>query len=1272
MYVFLTFFLSLSSFGQGTPIITMIADGDESGGTPEVLEIYANGAVDFSQYSLQNQTNGGTTWGNDFDLSPLGTVTDAFVYVYSNKNNSTDVFASNYPSVTANTLDATSSSILNINGDDRVRIIETGNGTVIDNYGVENEDGSNKPWEYTDGYAKRINGTGPDAVFVEANWEYHKGELNTHGAVQDGTTYESIIGIGSYTPAAACDTPTGGTAADITDTQADLSWTNGGSETAWNIEYGTTGFTQGQGTIVNVTTNPYTLTGLSADTSYDFYVQADCGNGNTSDWAGPFTFTTATATPVCGDTFYDDGGATGSYSANLNLSFTIYPQNAGDVVTVTFNSFDMEQGYDGMMVYDGTDTNAPLIDSGSTYNHSACPNGAWTGGSGGNYTADGRSFTSTDASGALTFVFTSDSSVQHDGWEATVTCAAPPTCPAPSDLTAANITSDSADLSWTAGGNETAWNIEYGPTGFAQGQGTTVNVTTNPYTLTGLTGNTSYDIYVQADCGAGDTSTWVGPYTFTTACGVYTPDYSEDFTDFLPGCWEEAQGPASGPTTTGSSTWTSDGFANNGTTGSARVNLYSNSHEEWLISPVFDLSGGNYELSFDVAVTAYSDDTASPMGSDDEVQLLVSTDNGATWSSLMTWNASNTPSNTGDNITFGLSNYPQNNVQFAFWASDGTVDDSEDYNFYVDNFAIQTVIACEAPTNLSADNITDVQADLSWTAGGSETAWNIEYGPTGFAQGQGTIVNATSNPYSLTGLTADTSYDFYVQADCGNGNTSDWAGPYSFTTATAAPVCGDTFYDDGGATGPYSANLNQSFTIYPQNVGDVVTVTFNSFDMEQGYDGMMVYNGADTNAPLMDSGSTFNRTNCPNGAWTGAPGDPYTADGVSFTSTDASGALTFVFTSDGSVQHDGWEAVVTCGPPPSCLAPTDLTASNISIDSADLSWTAGGNETAWNIEYGPTGFAQGQGTIINVTSNPYTLTGLTSATAYDFYVQADCGNGDTSTWVGPYTFVTACNVVSTFPYDYGFEDLTSNAGGDWSASCWSANPENTGSDSFSGPYRWTPTDGSTPSSGTGPSAANSGSMYAYTEASGSNEGDIAELISPTFDMSNLTQPELKFYYFMYGADMGSLHVDTYDGNSWTEDVWSISGAQQTSDSDAWIQVTVSIPNTVTRIKFRSVRGADYHSDMAVDDITISETVSVNELTNISAIYPNPTTGQFIIKSHDLNDAKVSVYTMTGKEIYHNTIDNDTYMVNLTDVRKGVYFVKIISENKSYVTKLIVK
>jgi len=193
-YLLLLLLASLS-YGQGTPIITMIADGDCSGGNPKVLEIYAHGTVDFSNYTLQKSPNGGS-WGNDFNLGALGTVTDDFVYIY-NDSSSPQVFSTEFPSVTSNFIDASSSQILSINGDDPVRIIDSNN-AVIDVFG--DGDGTGLAWEYKDGYAKRIDGTGPDPVFDVNNWMAYNGALNNQGSCQGGTIFESIILIGTYTP----------------------------------------------------------------------------------------------------------------------------------------------------------------------------------------------------------------------------------------------------------------------------------------------------------------------------------------------------------------------------------------------------------------------------------------------------------------------------------------------------------------------------------------------------------------------------------------------------------------------------------------------------------------------------------------------------------------------------------------------------------------------------------------------------------------------------------------------------------------------------------------------------------------------------------------------------------------------------------------------------------------------------------------------------------------------------------------------------------------
>jgi hypothetical protein len=87
---------------------------------------------------------------------------------------------------------------------------------------------------------------------------------------------------------------------------------------------------------------------------------------------------------------------------------------------------------------------------------------------------------------------------------------------------------------------------------------------------------------------------------------------------------------------------------------------------------------------------------------------------------------------------------------------------------------------CPNPTALNA--VVDLySADLGWTSGAS--LFNIEWGAAGFTMGEGTMITGTAdNPYTLEGLEAGTQYAFYVQADCGVDGTSDWVGPFVFTT----------------------------------------------------------------------------------------------------------------------------------------------------------------------------------------------------------------------------------------------------------------------------------------------------------------------------------------------------------------------------------------------------------------------------------------------------------------------------------------------------------
>ena len=93
-----------------------------------------------------------------------------------------------------------------------------------------------------------------------------------------------------------------------------------------------------------------------------------------------------------------------------------------------------------------------------------------------------------------------------------------------------------------------------------------------------------------------------------------------------------------------------------------------------------------------------------------------------------------------------------------------------------------------------------------------------------------------------------------------------------------------------------------------------------------------------------------------------------------------------------------------------CNAPTALAATALTTTGASLTWTAGAGGTAFAVEYGLTGFVPGTGTVVPAAASPQAISGLSPATAYQFYVRQTCAAGLVAT-AGPAAFTTlaACS-----------------------------------------------------------------------------------------------------------------------------------------------------------------------------------------------------------------------------------------------------------------------
>lgn len=195
-FTILSLFTAAIAWAQ-SPIITAIVDGDCMGGSPKFIEIYADGSVDFSKYTLEKQSNNNTEWSNPQDLSSLGTLTNTFAYIV--KAEDLTIFKTEFPSATSHIL--SKSSTVDNNGNDRIRLIETTTSKVIDQYGETDKNGTDQAWEYTDSYAKRKNGSQANAgTFNTENWLFGGVKaFDGKGKCQESEIFETIMsGIGTY------------------------------------------------------------------------------------------------------------------------------------------------------------------------------------------------------------------------------------------------------------------------------------------------------------------------------------------------------------------------------------------------------------------------------------------------------------------------------------------------------------------------------------------------------------------------------------------------------------------------------------------------------------------------------------------------------------------------------------------------------------------------------------------------------------------------------------------------------------------------------------------------------------------------------------------------------------------------------------------------------------------------------------------------------------------------------------------------------------------
>ncbi|MEO8515399.1 MAG: GEVED domain-containing protein [Flavobacterium sp.] len=190
------------------------------------------------------------------------------------------------------------------------------------------------------------------------------------------------------------------------------------------------------------------------------------------------------------------------------------------------------------------------------------------------------------------------------------------------------------------------------------------------------------------------------------------------------------------------------------------------------------------------------------------VDILISTNGGSTWTTLL----AATPNDGSQAVT--IPNTPGTTNRIMVKGSGHIFFDVSNTNFTITTSS--DPIPPTAPTSLAASGTTQTSTNLSWTA----STDNI--GVTGYDVYQGGVfkANVATTSYTVTGLTANTAYSFYVIAKDAAGNSSPASNTVNVTTlANVVDTIPPSAPTSLAASGTTSSSTNLSWTASTDNVG---------------------------------------------------------------------------------------------------------------------------------------------------------------------------------------------------------------------------------------------------------------------------------------------------------------------------------------------------------------------------------------------------------------------------------------------------------------------
>jgi subtilisin family serine protease/chitodextrinase len=557
-----------------------------------------------------------------------------------------------------------------------------------------------------------------------------------------------------------------------------------------------------------------------------------------------------------------------------------------------------------------------------------------------------------------------------------------------------------------------------------------------------------------------------------------------------------------------------------------------------------------------------------------------------------------------------------------------------------------------APTGLISFNITSTSLDLSWTT----STDNV--GVTGYdIYKDGVLEGSTTNlNYTVAGLSASTSYSFYVKAKDAAGNESAVS---NFIQATTSDIqiqyCtsqGSNYADEWIAQveiGTFTnASAGSNYTDYTSQIINLTAGSPVNITLTPGYSGSAYseywkiwidYNADgdfnDANELAFDAGSV--NTNAITGN--------FTVDALASGTTRMRVSMKYNG-SQTACEHFSYGEVedyaVNFGAPiVDTIAPTTpsaLTAGSVTESSVALNWNASSDNivvAAYEIFV--------DGVFHASTSNTnYTVSGLSSLTTYSFYVVAKDAAGNVS---------AASNAVQETTIDAPLV-YCSSKGSNFSYE-WIAQVDIAAFSNVSG---------------------SAGYTDFTSQVISLNVGSLAN-VSLTPGYANSAYDEYWKIWIDYNVD-----GDFDDANELVFDAGSLSSTIVTGNFTVNAAAS-GITRMRVSMKYNgSQTPCESFSYGEVEDYTVNITgAGQNNLTNIDdlnkgfdvELYPNPTDSKLFVSGIE-EKTVIEIFNVSGTVFIKKQLNKNLNELDISNLQSGVYFVKITCGEQISVQKVIKK